>query len=273
MAYEILSVGDEKQAETTTEVKVEETITEVTTPEVVPGDEGTTTTVETTEEVEPDSGYFFGDTQVDIEIPEDISTALAEKGINSESLMKELFAKEGKFELKEKTRTKLYDAFGKTMVDGYLSLYKQQNTLALSEYNRKETENRELHTKQSEEFTTLVGGDDGWDAIGEWASESLSDGELEAFNAVMTLPTEHWAAQRAVLEAIKIKMGASVEKPLSLIGDDPNAGVTTKAGGLPSQLTRSEFQEIMYSERYAKDKNYASAIDAIRRNSAEKGIA
>lgn len=75
-----------------------------------------------TEEVQ----YFFGEHEVTVDIPQDVTDSLKEKGIDAKQVAKELYSKGGKFELSDATKQKLYDAFGKFAVDAYLSGLKAQ---------------------------------------------------------------------------------------------------------------------------------------------------
>lgn len=225
---------------------------------------------------EDDAQFYFGDTPVDIEVPAEISEALNGAKIDEAALVKELFAKDGKFEVSEKTKQALDKAFGKPMVDGYLNLFRQQNQIALDGY-KKEAADMEASIKaNSEDFATLVGGDDGWNELAEWAGENLSEAELGQFNAVMQLPPQHYQAQRAVIEALKIKQGAAVaaangDKSVTLPTDSGDSSGNRPAG-LPATLTKEEFQLAMRTERYQTDRKYAEAIDNIRRASQKKGI-
>lgn len=228
------------------------------------------------EQEKDDAQFYFGDTPVDIEVPAEISEALKGAKIDEAALVKELFAKDGKFEVSEATKKALDKAFGKPMVDGYLNLFRQQNQIALDGY-KKEAADMEASIKaNSEDFSTLVGGDDGWNELAEWAGDNLSEAELGQFNAVMQLPPQHYQAQRAVIEALKIKQSAAVaaangDKSVTLPTDSGDSSANRSAG-LPATLTREEFQLAMRTERYQTDRKYAEAIDNIRRASQKKGI-
>lgn len=292
MSYEILSVGDQPNNNGTNSnlsnepEKVDETVT--TTPDestVTTETSETTTTTETPEgadnpeevATEEEAKFFFDGVEVDVEVPEDITAAFAEKGIDSNAVLKELFADGGKFELTPETKAKLDEAFGKAMVDGYLNLYRQQNGMALKQFQADAEAATKMQAEITSSFNELVGGDDGWDSLSQWAEANMDEKSLASFNAVMSLPPEHWAAQQAVIEALKIKQQAADTKANgtgmgALIGDE--GGVSQKGGeGLPAVLTRAQFQELMFSEKYKSDTAYAARVDAIRRASAEKGIA
>lgn len=293
MSYDILSVGDQPNNNgtnsnlSTEPEKVDEPTpapvgTETTQPA---GDAPADTTEKPAEEPpkeeekpeEVEDKFFFDGVEVEVDVPEDISAAFAEKGIDSKAVLKELFADGGKFELTPETKAKLDEAFGKPMVDGYLNLYRQQNSLALKQNQAEAEAATKLQAEITESFNTLVGGDDGWNKLSQWAEDNMDEKSLASFNAVMSLPSEHWAAQQAVIEALKIKQQAADAEANGtgmgkLIGDEGSQSPSAHEG-IPAVLTRSQFQELMFSEKYKTDPAYAARVDAIRRASAEKGIA
>lgn len=291
MDYEILSVGDKpnnngtnsnlsSEPEKSPDTAVEDskgTSVETTQETTETQDAAETTEQKTEDTQESVPEYFFGDDQVEVAVPDDIAAAFADKGIDANQVLSELFAKEGKFELTAETKAKLDEAFGKGMVDGYLNLYRQQNEMAVKQFKSDAEAQSKLHEQITSDFSTLVGGDAGWGELDAWAAENMSETDLASFNAVMQLPPEHWQAQRAVIEAIQIKRGAVKTETEGtgmgqLIGDDTTAGGSTKSG-LPQTLTMAEFQGIMGSEKYRKDPQYAARIDAVRRASKQAGIA
>lgn len=291
MDYEILSVGDKPNNNGTNSnlssepEKSPDTTVEDSRGTSVESTQGTAEaqgTAETTEQKTEDTQdgapeYFFGDDQVEVAVPDDIAAAFADKGIDANQVLSELFAKEGKFELTAETKAKLDEAFGKGMVDGYLNLYRQHNEMAVKQFRSDAEAQSKLHEQITSDFSTLVGGDAGWGELDAWAAENMSETDLASFNAVMQLPPEHWQAQRAVIEAIQIKRGAVKTDTEGtgmgqLIGDDTTAGGSPTAG-LPQTLTMAEFQGIMGSEKYRKDSQYAARIDAVRRASKQAGIA
>lgn len=288
--YEILSVGDQpnnngtnvnlstepakEETQATTEGSGESQAVE-TTQQTTETQEGTEPATEETQESEPE--YFFGEDKVEVEVPDDIAAAFAEKGIDSNKVISELFAKDGKFELTPETKAKLDEAFGKPLVDGYLNLYRQQNELSVNKFKSEADAHTKMQEQITTDFTSLVGGDEGWSELDKWAAENMSETELASFNAVMQLPPEHWQAQRAVIEATQIRRGAAVKEADGtgmgkLIGDDSAAGERSVTG-LPQTLSMTEFQNLMGTEKYRKDAAYAAQVDAVRRASKQAGIA
>lgn len=266
-----LSTAPEGSEETTTEEAQTTTTTE--TAETVEGSE-TTEEVEGVEEVD---GYFFGDTPVEVEVPAEISEALKGAKIDEATLLKELFAKEGKFEVSEKTKAALDKAFGKQLVDGYLNLFRSQNQMAVDKFKSDSESLSKQVQANSEDFQSLVGGDEGWGELDAWASENLSEAELNQFNAVMNLPVEHYAAQRAVVEALQLKRKAAVGEAegdsIVRLPTDGASGSGKSKDALPASLTREEFQALFNSERYRKDPAWANQVDAIRRSTQQREAA
>lgn len=239
------------------------------------GQGGEDTPADTPAEEGTEVSLYWGDMPIEVEVPEDISSAFAEKGLDVNAVVSELFSKDGKFELTPETRAKLDEAFGKSLVDGYLNLYKQQNQMAVDGFKAQAEKQKAAQESATAEFTDLVGGDEGWAELDAWAAENLSEQELASLNAVMSLPQGHWTAQKTVLEALKMKRDAKAaaangDDSIKLLGDE---GASPAApAGLPATLTKSEFQELMFSDKYAEDPAYAAQVDAIRRKSQAIGI-
>ena len=61
----------------------------------------------------------------------------------------------------------------------------------------------------AKEFSEMV-SDEQWGELDAWCAEALPEQELAAFNAVMSLPAEHWAAQKAVLKTLMAQRQASL---------------------------------------------------------------
>lgn len=220
-----------------------------------------------------DVRFFFGEQEVEIEIPDDVSTALKEKGIDAMQVAKELYGEGGKFELKEETKQKLYDAFGKFAVDAYLSGLKAQNE---SFFMKEANAAKEAEAANAKRFTDVaqeVGGEEGWTRLEEWALETLSDEELTAFNAVMASGNQY-LQQYAVRELEGRRKQAQGDDKPSLI--EPSA--SAKANEENSPLTRDQYVRAIatLSQKYGNDrKAMAEAqakLDARRRAGMARGI-
>lgn len=220
-----------------------------------------------------DVRFFFGEQEVEIEIPDDVSTALKEKGIDAMQVAKELYGEGGKFELKEETKQKLYDAFGKFAVDAYLNGLKASNEAFML---KAKTQAKEAEAADAQRFTDIaseVGGEEGWSRLEEWALETLSDEELTAFNAVMASGNQY-LQQYAVRELEgRRKQSQGDDKP-SLI--EPSA--PAKANDENSPLTRDQYVRAIatLSQKYGNDrKAMAEAqakLDARRRAGMARGL-
>lgn len=279
--YEMLEVGG---------VKTEGEQAPVDTPEV-PATETTPTTVDApapveapaVEDVAPETSketeepapaedvvLYWGEHQIDVDMPEEISSAFAEAGIDGKAVLAELYAQGGNFELTDKTKELLVEKFGKPLVEGYLGMYKMQNEMAIADYERQQADLTATIQTNSAECDGIVSAVGGWEGLNEWAVNSMDDKQLNAFNAVMSLGVEHWVAQKTVIESLVARMGDG-NAPLKLLTDDMSGGDSAPAGA-PQTLTAAQFQEAMYSDKYRNDRNYAAQIDNIRRQSQKAGI-
>lgn len=181
-----------------------------------------------------DPTFFFGDTQVEIDIPQDVTDSLAEKGIDASAVAAELYSKEGKFELSAETKQKLYDAFGKFSVDAYLNGLKAQNE---GWVNNQAKQQEELERQTVERFTHVskeCGGEEGWSRLESFALETLGEDELEAFNAVMASGNQY-LQQYAVRElegrrkAVQGDDSVTLIEPTAPASDSSNAPLTAAA--------------------------------------------
>ncbi|QBQ76594.1 hypothetical protein R4596rev_00031 [Escherichia phage vB_EcoP_R4596] len=220
-----------------------------------------------------DVRFFFGEQEVEIEIPDDVSSALKEKGIDAMQVAKELYGEGGKFELTEETKQKLYDAFGKFAVDAYLNGLKASNEAFLI---KSEAQAKEAKAADAQRFTDIaseVGGEEGWSRLEEWALETLSDEELAAFNAVMASGNQY-LQQYAVRELEGRRKQAQGDDKPSLI--EPSA--PAKANEENSPLTRDQYVRAIatLSQKYGNDrKAMAEAqakLDARRRAGMARGL-
>lgn len=218
--------------------------------------------------------YFFGDQQVDIEVPEEIGTALTEAGLDEKAVMAELFAKDGKFELKPETRAKLDEKFGKLMVDGYLKMYKGLNDQQMAEIAR-QTQSAEEATKAIQtEYAEIVGGAEGLEALEAYVL-TLDEKQIASYNAVMG--GDSWDAQKMVLGMLRGQMAAADkertgDKEVKLLGDgDPAASLGSGDVTDKGFLTGAEYQTLMDSDKYWTDPAYQRKVDTMRATSIRQG--
>lgn len=220
-----------------------------------------------------DIQYFFGDQEVTIEIPQDVNDSLKEKGIDAMQVAKELYAKDGKFELSKETKQKLYDAFGKFAVDAYLSGLKAQNEAFMM---REANAAKELEAANAQRFTDVtkeVGGEEGWGRLEEWALEALTDDELDAFNAVMESGNQY-LQMYAVRELEGRRKAAQGDDKPNLIEPSAPASASVETGPLSREQYLREMMTI--SSRFGNDRKAAAEfqaqLDARRRAGMARGL-
>lgn len=137
-------------------------------------------------EAAPELGeLYFGDDAVEIDIPQDVTDALKEHGLDAVAVANELYAKGGEFKLSAETREKLDKLFGKFAVDAYLGGLKAQNEGFMHKLQRDSEAAEQANTERFDVVSQEVGGKEGWDSLERFALDTLSDDELAAFNAVM----------------------------------------------------------------------------------------
>lgn len=293
MGYEITEPNDNTNTEVTPDVSTStnETITDTpsagdTTTEGVaipPTDEDTggsastqtdeseTETPQPTEGDEGTSEFYWGEDQVEIEIADEVDAALKERGLDAKAIAKELYAKDGGFNLSEETRHKLNEAFGKFAVDAYLSGLKAQNEMFLLSTQRDAERMEQANAERFTQVANEVGGEEGWGRLEAFALETLSDDELAAFNEVMTSGNQYLQAY-AVRELESRRNKVQGDDTVDLIAG--NAAGSDKAGPLSRQDYLAEISKLSQTYRGDKD-GYAkasAALDARRRAGMAKGI-
>lgn len=222
-----------------------------------------------------DGEFFFGDEQVSVSVPDEIKEALNEAGVDEKTLLGELFAKGGKFELTEDTRTKLEAKFGKVAVKGYLSMYKQMNELSAKERAAAAESVKATEAEYAKEYSELVGGADGIEAIEAFVLESFDEKQLASYNAIME--TDNHAAHMLVLSQIKQSMELqnklkNGDTSIKLLGDTSSSGSSIVDPISKGFLTSDEFQKAMDSDKYWLDREYMAKVDAARNVGIRKGV-
>lgn len=220
-----------------------------------------------------EADFFFGDTQVEIVIDDELSASLKEKGLDAMAIAKELYSKDGKFELSEDTKGKLYEAFGKFAVDAYLSGLKAQNEAWLHREAAAVKEAEQANVQRFEDVSKECGGEEGWSKLEEWALEHLSDGELEAFNAVMESGNQY-------LQMYAVRELEGRRK--SMQGDDRPTLIEPSQAAAPSEdnspLSRDQYirEVAKLGSIFGRDRKGAAEaqakLDARRRAGMAKGL-
>lgn len=217
--------------------------------------------------------FYFGGEAVEIEIPQDVDAALKEKGLDAMQIAQELYSKDGNFELKEETKQKLYDAFGKFAVDAYLSGLKATNDSFLMKHENAIKEAEQANTQRFADVSKEVGGEEGWSRLESWALENLSDDELNAFNAVMESGNQY-LQQYAVRELEHRRKETQGDDKPNLIEPDASASVHSDNSPLSREQYIKEIAQL--SSRFGKDRKAAAEaqakLDARRRAGMAKGL-
>lgn len=222
---------------------------------------------ETTADEQPE--FFFGEQQVEVEVPAEISAQLAEAGVDEKVLLGELFAKDGKFELSADTRAKLEAKFGKVMVDGYLTMYKGLNSQVIADHARTTKDADAAKTAMQAEYSELVGGEEGLNKLESYIIANFDEKQIASYNAVMS--GDNWEAQKMVMSMARQQMAqhdklTNGDRTIKLLGDgDEN----TQGGGTDdltgkSVLTAAEYQQIMNGSKYWEDRAYQVQVDSLR---------
>lgn len=243
------------------------------------GDNPSTEQVEEGKGDQPEStdsepvSYFWGDTEVEVEIPQDVEESLKAVGIDAKQVAAELYAKDGKFELSKETREKLEGAFGKFAVDAYLSGLKAQNELFMYNLTASEKEAEAANAQRFTDISKEVGGEEGWSKLEEWALQSLSDEDLAAFNAVMESGNQYLQTY-AVRELEGRRKAAMGDDRAELI--EPTSARSDAGDNGPLSATEYMREIGKLSERFGNDRKAAAEaqarLDARRRAGMARGL-
>lgn len=234
-------------------------------------DDGTVTPTEEGSGEGDEVSFYWGDDPVEIEIAEDVSAALQEKGLDAMAIAKELYSKDGSFNLSDETKQKLYDAFGKFSVDAYLSGLKAQNEMFLLNQTRDAERMEQANTERYQAISQEIGGEEGWGRLEAFALETLSDEELNAFNEVMNSGNQYLQAY-AVRELESRRVKAQGDDKVTLIPG--NAAVASEGGPLSRQEYQAELARIANEFKHDKAAHARAeaALDARRRAGLAKGL-
>ena len=217
-----------------------------------------------------DVEYFFGGEKVQVTVPEEISAALTEAGVDQNDLLTQLFKKDGDFSLDEDTRTKLETKFGKLMVDGYLNMYKTMNNQVVQQAAADREAAAASEAKMHSEYAEAVGGVEGLTAMEDYIIKNMSENEIAAYNAVME--SDNHSAHLLVIGQIKSRMALEQQlkeqekgdKRVSLVGDNTPTGTEVGSPLDKGYLDADEYSVISQSDKYWTDREYQSRVDAAR---------
>lgn len=231
-------------------------------------DEETSTEKEETDEA---GSMQFLDKDItinDLEIPDDLRTGLEEKGFKVDDLAKELYS--GEFGLSDETKEKLYEVYGKYVVDSAISSITNANELYklnAKEIEKQATENSDNAWKETVE---ILGSEEGWDNLTSWAEENLQPEVIEQINEVME--NGNWASQKLIIKGMHAEYLASQEggeKKLELT----DLGSNSKGSSDEGALSYAEYNQLLRSGEYSKMSPQEQAVvDNRRRLGQQKGI-
>lgn len=198
---------------------------------------------------------------VEVEIPDDLVETFKAQGLDAQALANELYSGE-EFGLSEETKAGLYKLYGKTVVEGYLEGLKARNDSVFSQLKQQQQQAEEANEKIWNETLELVGGEEGWNGLEEYALEKLSDEELDEFNQVMASGSRY--AQKLALKDLKARReGTEGTGELELVEGD------SRSNSDKGFLSKQEYLELHTSGEYRKDpKKY----DSLRQAGMARGL-
>lgn len=226
--------------------------------------------------------YTYAGQAVEIEISDDLSGMLSEKGLDAQSLAAELYSGE-KFGLSEETKGKLYEQFGKFAVDSYLNGLKAQNDLTLSRFESEGKAAQEAAQAAWTETLGIVGSEEGWNEAVDWAEENFTDQERSEWDEIME--SDNWTMQRLAIQDLANRAGLKpsaapqgghpAQASDSMTGRSNEALKLIEAQGGDSRsdaggaITAQEYRQMWSSSLSPQE---MQALDARRRAGIQKGI-
>lgn len=119
-----------------------------------------------------------------------------------------------------------------------------------------------IAARQTAEVAQVVGGEENFNAIKEWAAESLSESEIAAFNTAVTSGTE---AAKLAVQGLNARYVAENGSAPNLIG-----GETGNTGGGMFK-SNYDMQQAMADPRYWKDPDYQKEVAEKAKRSMKAG--
>lgn len=203
----------------------------------------------------------YDDKEFSIDIPEDLSKAFSDNGMDVNEVAKELY--EGEFGLSEATLDKLAAVYPRAVVEQYIAGIKATNDQGIASRDAADNQIAEADEARWQECLTTVGGEENWNKLEVWAGEKFSDEQFERFNSVMQSGNQY--AQELALKALMSEYRqVEGEDKLVLIEGDSSAGDNSDA-----PLTAQQFLDLRLSGEYKKD---PEKYDALRRKGIQRGI-
>lgn len=213
---------------------------------------------------------YFNGQQVQVEVPEDIQSNLEEAGVNVNQVINELYSKDGDFTLSEETRAPLDAKYGKGIVDTYLNALKTQNETVLKNLEADKASAEEADRQAIEWSNELVGGEENWNALEEWAANNLEDSQVDSFNKAMETG-DPWIQEMAIQKLANQMNEAEGDTAVTLISGDANSNADSgplSAQDYISAMTDKDFTSLRGDERAAAQ----AKLDARRRAGMQRGM-
>ena len=111
-----------------------------------------------------------------------------------------------------------------------------------------------ISTASALEIQESIGGNANYSAMSEWAGENLSDGDLEAYNAIV---------ERGTVEQARVAVKGMYAQFLAAGGKAPNLaqGATSGAAGPKAFGSAAAMVEAMQDPRYKNDPAYREQVE------------
>lgn len=226
--------------------------------------------------------YTYGGQAVEIEISDDLSGILSEKGLDAQALAAELYSGD-EFGLSEETKGQLYEKFGKFAVDSYLNGLKAQNDLTMSRFESESKAAQEAAQAAWTETLGIVGSEEGWNEAIGWAEENFTDQERAEWDEIME--SNNWTMQRLAIQDLANRAGLKpsaapqgghpAQASGSMTGRSNESLELIEANGGDSRsdaggaITAQEYRQMWSSSLSPQE---MQALDARRRAGIQKGI-
>lgn len=217
----------------------------------------------------PEELYFNGH-KVQVEVPDELSSHLTEAGVDTNKVIAELYGEGSDFTLSEETRAPLDEKFGKPLVDTFLNALKAQNEHALHLTESQKEQAEQAQQAAIEWSNELVGGEEGWESLSNWAEKNLEDSNIEAFNKAME-SGDKYIQELAIKDLYGKMKNQTGDTDYSLVSGE--ASTTDQGGALSSQEYLAEMTNPAFTQLKGQDRVRAQqALDARRRMGLKRGI-
>jgi len=219
----------------------------------------------------PGELYFNGE-QVQVDIPEELSSTLTEAGVDVNKVVSELYGKDSDFTLSDEARKPLDDLYGKAIVDTYLGALKAQNESALKGAKDAKEAASKAEQAAAEWSNELVGGEENWEAMSTWAEASLTDSELDSFNKAMG-SGDKWMQELAIKALQSRYKDSEGDQSAQLVTADHSSGTDTDN----SPMTREQYHSAMAAPEFrnlgrVERQQMQQKLDARRQAGINKGL-